>query len=129
MNRQIKFRMWNGVSKKYHYDIENVFGCIEQQVMFDQSMESRGLTIGYNHRGDGSVFEQFTGLTDKNGTEIYEGDKLKTENCGYAYVIWDDASWAMKSPGSEAVDWVHSSEYSESEVIGNIHQESEVHHG
>lgn len=76
MNREIKFRMWNNVKSdpqksKMFYDLENVFECLKQQMAWDSHDV---FTLQYNHVGDGSVFMQFTGLLDKNGKEIYEGD-------------------------------------------------------
>lgn len=68
---------------------------------------------------------QFTGLVDRNGKKIYEGDILETEQ-GIAYVIWNDAAFALKSPGSNAVDWEHSSVYEKSIVIGSIHDNPEL---
>lgn len=62
MNRQIKFRVW---------DTRFADPCmtyIEDLYWFEE---------GYVHSFNGDdclVFQQFTGLTDKNGKEIYEGD-------------------------------------------------------
>lgn len=66
--REIKFRLWNsaGDASKYFYDRGIVMECLKQQV-----------SGSYNHERDGSVFEQYTGLHDKNGREIYEGDIVK----------------------------------------------------
>ena len=67
----------------------------------------------------------FIGLTDKNDKEIYFGDVLQTPT-GIATVVWQDIAVALKSPGSEAVDWEHSSYYAKCEIIGNIHENPEL---
>lgn len=74
---------------------------------------------------------QFTGLLDKNGKEIYEGDVLELGSGRYI-VRWDLVSWNPKAlikdkvamPNNFFPDWFYYNEYSE--IIGNIHQNPEL---
>ncbi|MCK8628198.1 YopX family protein [Fructobacillus cardui] len=129
--REIKFRAWDEKRKHYignwEYVINPDDGKVLEQVGYDPEYEK--FSVNYN-----AVAEQYTGLHDKNGNEIYEGDIVNLhvvvlspdDKVGYieyrpkfGYCINFGKSIARQEY------WASNDKHT-IEVIGNIHDNPEL---
>ena len=127
-------------------DNEWVFGDLIRNLIYDgREKEMRIGDIYFEHNGDihgTAVYKvipetvgQFTGLTDKNGKKIFEGDII--QYCGFGYresmgtIIYDKNFGAFVSKEHERcyVRFGDISQYGTVmgvDVIGNIHDNPEL---
>lgn len=117
--REIKFRCW--YDNRMHKVVEIDF-AYEKINLFGADI------INFK---DGKLM-QYTGLKDKNGKEIYEGDILRFSEVDTAIVEWNEKySYFMVKPiqdyyfDSDVLG--HALEYNNNvEIIGNIYDNPEL---
>lgn len=113
MSREIKFRAWDG--KKMAYDV----GVFNNQNVCDHEDEA----VWFWHEPPEAIM-QFTGLKDKNGKEIYEGDIVivyeylngEPWNLHNAVVEWGSGMFIINPA------YCHQDINNTLEVIGNIYE-------
>ena len=72
---------------------------------------------------DYTTIGQYTGLTDKNGVKIFEGDIIKADNGNMGIVVFENGAF-MKSCNQKDMPFLIASDVNE--VIGNIHDDPEL---
>jgi len=116
--REIKFRAFD-VNEEMHY------------FELDAKTLRDGVSENFKYilwQEEGYELMQYTGLKDKSGKEIYEGDILAEDVININVVIWDKYRWNIKefyAPSYDSPD----SAFSERmifEIIGNIHEHPEL---
>lgn len=114
--REIKFRYWNGGAMVY-----------EDMPLPDPTWILHNKM--YSPYGE-NILMQYTGLKDKNGKEIYEGDIVKYEN-EISEVVWGDYDFCFgwyfftKNQYLWETNGL-SNPWDETEVIGNIYKNPEL---
>ena len=124
--RTIKFRLWD---IKYKY--MRLMDDLDLMLNNDGIMErhSRDYIGDEYYTTDQYIIEQFTGLLDQNGKEIYEGDIIKQDKYFGTIVFWNGC-FSCKYKNTPD-DWENSyvpiyGGFCEFEVIGNIHENPEL---
>ena len=121
MQDRFKFRAWNKNENEYIYDVE--------QIAIPDIMEDFVTLFRIVLRGtsDNLTLEQCTGLRDKNGKTIYEGDIVETHDytTEHSQIVFDKGCYVLKSKDVAIYDHLSSYE-KQCEIIGNIHENPEL---
>lgn len=129
--RKIKFRAWFRPTQKHKAWFANRYGDELPDLWVGYYTSDEFLDDTWVDTDDYKqpiIFEQYTGLKDKNGEEIYEGDivrygdqvlgvkfdEMKDSDCSYYYLGWAMGDLSLCEHNTMV------------EVIGNIHENPEL---
>ena len=149
MSRLIKFRAWDKVNNKFFENIYEAYNGNLQELVINLDgaigiRDTKGLDC---LRADDFILEQWTGLHDKHGKEIYEGDILELVTSDYKGGLFKIIYSADGYNSGFALLCIKPSKYEEKDkalcehmiaypnhmicsscykIIGNIHQHSHL---
>jgi uncharacterized phage protein (TIGR01671 family) len=140
--REIKFRVWMNGRFAYWGFVKDAAGSL----IFAGLMQSNTCPLTMEEQQERS--EQYTGIHDKNGKEIYEGDLLQItaidedsssgktfkeiyiviwKNQYYGFALYDGKYHVLGEwDGIYAFNYLNVNSIESIEVIGNIHENPEL---
>ncbi|KZE66776.1 hypothetical protein AWM68_20260 [Fictibacillus phosphorivorans] len=119
MSREIKFRA-------YVKSFEKIMNVSEIDFQNESVIANDGFLGGLFEFDDVELM-QFTGLKDKNGKEVYEGDVIIGEPGFPCKVEWDIDNACFYAPANNIpLVAVSASNFKRREVIGNIYENPEL---
>ena len=120
MSREIKFRAWIKERNEFLFTDDGHGFVFEMSPIGGNFISyNSGKTLSGN-----SIWEQYTGLKDKNGVEIYEGDVLKHDLWGNSAIVWEHGMF--RGIGAEHDVTLADHQLNRSRIIGNIHENPEL---
>lgn len=128
--REIKFRAWDKNDKRIFIDPQMIdfynkkIGYMQYQTEYMPDT-SYSIPVGFEEFEYSELME-WTGLYDKNGEEIYEGDIFHIGSKKILYVVeWIDCG--LKGRQIKNISWIGLDYWKDDiEVIGNIYENPEL---
>jgi len=130
MNNRFKFRVWDKITNQYLQELGIYYWHIPYSLDGEEIIGEANL-VGLSEllRHDNFVVQQYTGLTDKNGNLIFEGDIVQyNQNSSYDNMDfiakWSDDKLGFifqSNSGEQLVNQTpHLNRFKHLEVVGNI---------
>lgn len=101
----------------------------KESIGYDEQLKQSGVPIWEDYNVQPETVGQYTGLTDKNGKKIFEGDIVKT-TLGITRIVFDKCrgfgGYSDQKRKTGGLIYLQGIDLAFGEIIGNIHDNPEL---